>query len=104
MNWQTVKSSNVDAVSYDPGTKILSVRFRGSGVYHYKDIPQEIVDGMMIAKSVGKFFIENIKGKYEVEKETRACPKCQGEMKIGKGTGPIPYLWECMCGFYEPVS
>jgi hypothetical protein len=107
MNWRSVKSSNIDAVSYDPGTRILSIRFHGSGVYHYMDVPEYIIDEMIQAESVGKYFIQNVKGKYSFEKESKICPKCGGEMKIVKGTGPISHLWACTapgCGFHEPVA
>ena len=36
--------------------------------YVYDNVPFKVVEGLMKAKSLGKFFNENIKGKYRVDK------------------------------------
>jgi hypothetical protein len=76
MNWIPVESSNIEAISYNPGTKVLSVRFLKSGVYHYNDVPEHLIDEMMEAESVGKYFSQWIKGVFDFVKEE---PKIEGE-------------------------
>lgn len=60
-----VKSSNLVAVGYDAKTKELRVEFKNKKIWEYEDVPKEVVDNLIGAESVGKFFNENIKGKYK---------------------------------------
>ena len=55
-----VKSSNVDSVGYEEGTKTLEVGFKSGGVYQYAGVePQTHLD-LMGAESIGKFVSQNI--------------------------------------------
>lgn len=50
---------------YDPETQRLEVEFVATGnVYVYKNIPQEVFDGLMAAESAGRYFNLNIAKKY----------------------------------------
>lgn len=49
-------SSHIVSVGYDKPTKTLEVEFTESLVYQYFDVPQEIYDGLLKAKSVGQYF------------------------------------------------
>ena len=62
-----VKSSNIKGIGYDPDTKTMAVKF-ANGVYHYHGIDQKTFDEMQNAKSVGKHFYANIKGRFECKK------------------------------------
>ena len=72
MQWQSVKSSNIDAAAYDPESQKLSVRFKGGSVYHYAEVPPEKADGLLNADSPGAYFAENIKRHHEHTKEERS--------------------------------
>ena len=63
-----VKSSNVEAIGYNPDTKELRVQFKGGAVYKYNEIPHIIFCKFITAESYGNFLAENIKGKYEFKK------------------------------------
>ena len=63
-----VKSSNIAAIGHDPSTKTMAVQFKGSGIYHFRDVPAELFDKMLNSESVGKFFHSNIRGKFDSEK------------------------------------
>jgi Zn finger protein HypA/HybF involved in hydrogenase expression len=105
MNWQSVKSSNIEALAYDPEKKILSVRFIKSGIYHCLDVPQNIFDEFLNAESVGKYFAERIKGVFEVEKEVKKCEKCGTEMKITERISDEQKIYLCPeCDYSEPVG
>jgi hypothetical protein len=66
-NWTAVDSSNVAAYRYNPGTKVLQIRFKSGRVYGYKDVPQNVVDEFTTADSKGKFVNANIKHNYSLE-------------------------------------
>lgn len=61
---KNVKSSNIEWVEYHIIFKILIVRFKKSGAYLYKNVPQNIMAGFEIAQSKGKYFGKNICGAF----------------------------------------
>lgn len=65
---QTVKSSNVDSVGYDPEGKYLEVKFKNGGLYRYSNVPKAIAEGLMKADSVGRYFAAHVKGSFSVKK------------------------------------
>lgn len=59
------KSSSIAAVGYDVATRTLRVQFHGkTKVYDYADVPQETVDAMHAAPSIGAFISINVVGKF----------------------------------------
>lgn len=58
---QDVQSSNITSVGYDKENNVLEVRFKGGGLYSYKDVPKSVYDGLMSAESVGKQFTTEVK-------------------------------------------
>lgn len=69
--WQEVKSSMFSHIAYDSDQFVLSVRFKSTQkVYAYKDVPPELYEELMEAKSIGGFYNGNIQGKFKrVEEE-----------------------------------
>ena len=61
MNFQSVVSSNIALVGYDPDLQLLEVAFKGGARYQYSDVPPNIHEGMLKTGSVGKFFTYVIK-------------------------------------------
>ena len=59
----SVDSSQVKAIGFDPETKTLAVTFtRGLGAtYHYPNVSQETYDAFIAAESAGTFFGQHIK-------------------------------------------
>jgi hypothetical protein len=71
MIWQSVESSQIEAVGYEAETETLGIRFtptkkqkeagqRGSE-YHYQFVPQDVHAALMTAESVGRYFHQHIK-------------------------------------------
>lgn len=61
-----VQSTAIAAHGYDPSTSTLAIRFTGGDkVHHYRDVPQNIADGLANAESVGRFYAQHIRGKYD---------------------------------------
>ena len=65
MEWEPVVSSNVRAVGYDSGQKVLGIEFNDRTIYHYFDVPQSEHSGLMKASSKGSYLHSHIKGKYD---------------------------------------
>jgi len=65
---EKVESSNIAEVGHDLATDTLVVLFHHGGMYAYDDVPRSVYSQMISADSVGKFFIANVKGKYDYRK------------------------------------
>jgi len=57
-------SSFVNNMYYDKGNSYLLVQLR-STYYHYCSIPQNVINIWTNAKSLGRFYNNNIKGNYD---------------------------------------
>ena len=67
---QSVKSSLLDKVGYDPEAKVLAVQMNySSDVYLYQNVPQDIFDDLLAADSKGAFYVKKIKGQYKTERK-----------------------------------
>lgn len=63
-----VKSSNIQAATYDTESKTLTVTFNTNMIYDYYDVPWEIFTKFRTASSQGKYFNTNIKPNYKFKK------------------------------------
>lgn len=66
--WTDVESSNVNQVAFHEHTNTLCVRFKGGGLYTYKDVDHEIYVSMVHAASVGAYLNEVVKPNYAYER------------------------------------
>ena len=64
-----VSSSNVRSVGHDEKTNTLAIEFKDGSVYHYHDVPKDVHEGLISAKSVGGFVHSQIKGNYKHSKQ-----------------------------------
>lgn len=64
----SVDSSNIDKVEYDADGLVLRVTFKNGGMYEYEGVLQEIVDEMLSADSVGRYFHSNVRMNYPYTK------------------------------------
>jgi len=63
-----VQSCALEQVSYDEGAHTLRARFRESGRTHlYRDVPQDVYDGLIFADSLGAYFNTNVRDHFEFE-------------------------------------
>lgn len=60
-----VKSSSISAVGYDKDESKLGVRFPSGDEYEYYRVPLNVYQEMRAAPSVGVYFNEHVKFKYE---------------------------------------
>lgn len=63
-----MSSSNILDFAYDSMNKTLTVSFLGGGKHQYFDVDFKKYSEMLVAKSKGKFFNENILDKHESKK------------------------------------
>ena len=65
----TPESSNIESVEYNRDSKELKVTFNNESEYKYEKVPANIVSGLLLVDSVGKYIGQNIvKGGYSFEK------------------------------------
>jgi hypothetical protein len=65
MERQSVSSSNLASVGYDPSSETLEVEFVTTGkVYEYYNVPQFEFDRLLEASSIGQYFNANIRNSY----------------------------------------
>ena len=65
MDRQSVNSSNIASVGYNPETETLEVEFLKNGsIYEYYNVPSFMFDRLMEAPSIGIFFNAEIKKEY----------------------------------------
>lgn len=65
---QPVVSSDIASIGYDAGTQTLEIEFKATGVYRYFSVPATVAAELRATPSPGKYFLQNIKGKYAWEK------------------------------------
>ena len=56
-----VNSSAIKSIAYEKNEQILTVEFTSGGNYDYPNVPLSIVQGMLEADSIGRYFNQNIK-------------------------------------------
>jgi len=56
MQRQAVESTNIKSAGYDPEDEVLEIEFHSGGVYHYVGVPVAVYEGMLAARSKGRYF------------------------------------------------
>ena len=65
-----VKSSLIEQAGYDAGSQTFAVRMHNSSdTYLYKDVPPAVYADFIAADSKGAFYVKNIKGHYDTERQ-----------------------------------
>jgi hypothetical protein len=65
---QPVVSSDIASIGYEAESETLEIEFKATGVYRYFSVPKTVAEEFQRTPSPGKFFLQNIKGKYAWEK------------------------------------
>ena len=66
LNWIKVKSSVLSGVCYIDNT--LYLQFNNERIYLYYNVPSSVYDHLCQAPSLGKYFNQYIKDKYEYKR------------------------------------
>lgn len=63
-----VESSNISYIGYDYDTQELYITFIKGDTYKYDNVPEQVFKEFLEASSVGKYYINNIRGQYTSNK------------------------------------
>lgn len=63
-----LESTNLSQADFDPMMNTLTIGFVNGTVYEYYGVPEETYQNLLDASSPGKFFLSQIKGKYDFAK------------------------------------
>lgn len=63
-----VKSSTIASAGYLTSGGTLEIEFHTGAAYRYRRVPKEVFDALIAARSKGRFFGSEIRGKYPFEK------------------------------------
>lgn len=64
MDRNPVSSSNISSVGYDADSQTLEIEFHDGGIYQYAGVPESEYEGLISSGSQGRYFHDNIKGRY----------------------------------------
>lgn len=65
MERRPVSSSNIKSVGYDRERKVLEVEFHSGAVHQYEGVPEDLPEKMVSSESVGRFFNQHVKGRFQ---------------------------------------
>lgn len=69
MEFESVKSSYIKRVGYDPERQKMAVEFKNGAIWVYEGVPQSAHVSLMLAESIGSFFAHEIKGVFDGYKQ-----------------------------------
>jgi len=69
MRRRPIDSSAIASLGYDPGRETLEVEFRSGNVYRYFDVPEEVYEDFLRARSKGRYFGSFIRGRFDAARE-----------------------------------
>src|SRR5688572_5585971 len=76
---EPVESSNIAALGYNPEKLILAIQSKAGTIFHYAGVPLDVAAGFLGAESIGRFYVERVKGKFTGQRMTGLCAKCGDE-------------------------
>ena len=72
INHKPIVSSNIVSMGYEPTLQVLEVKFCNGRLYRYFKVPVDTYNCMIAegveGRSVGKFFISNVRNKFICER------------------------------------
>ena len=63
-----MESSSIASVGYGRASKLLEIEFRSGAIYRYREVPERVYTALFAARSKGRFFATEIRGKFPYEK------------------------------------
>ena len=72
MQTRVVQSTTLAVIAYDEGQQKLHLQFRDRTIYTYFDVPADIFQGLLHARSAGKYFNAYVRGQFAYERAQRS--------------------------------
>ena len=66
---ESVASSSIEAIGYDPATSELHVRFLSGRTYVYLDVPETLYASLLTAGSIGRHLNHFVRPRFEYRAE-----------------------------------
>jgi hypothetical protein len=63
-----VDSEAMREIDYDPGSRVLRIRFADGGWWRYFEVPASVHEGLIAAASHGRYFHEHIRGRFRYQR------------------------------------
>ncbi|MCJ0975695.1 KTSC domain-containing protein [Pseudomonas sp. PS1] len=71
MKHVAVESSSLRALGYDPDEQVLEVEFHNGSQYRYEQVPAEVVQALLEADSMGRYFNQVFKPRHYAYRRIR---------------------------------
>lgn len=68
MKMVPVRSSNINAVGYDPASRTMDVQFQSGHTYSHYDVSPEAHEAFVGAGSIGSHYHQHFKGRFGAER------------------------------------
>jgi KTSC domain len=66
-----VESTSLASMGFAKEARVLEIEFRSGAIYRYFDVPQNVFEELKRAQSIGRYFAQSIRGKYEFQRVAR---------------------------------
>jgi hypothetical protein len=60
-----VNSTTFRSIGYDPDQSLLELEFLNDRAYQYTHVPREVYEEMRAAPSLGRFYLDHIKDRFD---------------------------------------
>ncbi|WP_414622181.1 KTSC domain-containing protein [Calothrix sp. CCY 0018] len=68
-----VASPMASAIGYDSESEVLQIEFNSGAVYQFSDVDEDTFEDLYTSDAVGRYFNQNIKGRYQSQRIDNSC-------------------------------
>ena len=68
-----VASPMASAIGYDSENEVLQIEFNSGAVYQFSDVDEDTFEDLYTSEAVGRYFNQNIKGRYQSQRIDNSC-------------------------------
>ncbi|MGB3655224.1 MAG: KTSC domain-containing protein [Rivularia sp. (in: cyanobacteria)] len=68
-----VASPMASAIGYDSENEVLQIEFNSGAVYQFSDVDEDTWEDLYTSEAVGRYFNQNIKGRYQSQRVDNSC-------------------------------
>ena len=68
-----VASPMANAIGYDSENEVLQIEFNSGAVYQFSDVDEDTFEDLYTSEAVGRYFNQNIKGRYQSQRIDNSC-------------------------------